>query len=145
MKYASRLKLAALCAVQLTISGCAGGAGSLSELIQQFFGGSDPTDVLANLTSSGIDAFGAFGGLGDGGPGGGGGGGANGDGGGISDLGGGSDGEGLGGTIGEIASIGNIATVHHPEPGSMALFGGGLAGTALVARRRRKNSKRSKS
>ena len=142
MKYASRLKLAALCAVQLTISGCAGGVGGLSELIQQFFGGSDPTDVLASLTSSGIDAFGAFGGFGDGGPGGGGGGGADG---GISDLGGGLDGEGPGGSIGDIASIGNIATVHHPEPGSMALFGGGLAGTAFVARRRRKNSKRSKS
>ena len=35
-----------------------------------------------------------------------------------------------------------VAFVHHPEPGSLALFGMGLAG-ATLARRRRKSSQRS--
>ena len=129
MKYASRITLAALSVVQLTVSGCAAGGSGLSELLDKLFGGADPVDVLASLTDAGSTAFGA---AGAGEEGGGGGGGSEG---GNLDLGGGLDGGGLGGSIGEIA------TVHHPEPGSMALFGGGLAGTALLARRRRKSSK----
>jgi len=33
--------------------------------------------------------------------------------------------------------------VHLPEPGSLALFGGGLAGLAMARRRRARNNKRS--
>ena len=139
MKCASRFTVAALCVAQLVVAGCASGGGGLSELFEKLFGGAAPADVLASFTSFGDTAFSAL----DDALGGGGGenGGWSGDegyeGGGISDLGGGDGGQG--------GSIVKIATIHNPEPGSLALFGGGLAGTAVLARRRRrKHSKRSK-
>lgn len=39
---------------------------------------------------------------------------------------------------GEIAAA--AAVVHHPEPASLALFGGGMAGVAWIRRRRAKRS-----
>ena len=49
--------------------------------------------------------------------------------------GGGAGGFDDGGTIGGSSGGGNPATVHHPEPASLALFGSGLAGLALWRRR----------
>lgn len=45
--------------------------------------------------------------------------------------------EDLGGSLGEVAPA---AVIHSPEPGSLILFGAGLAGAALC--RRRKTRKR---
>lgn len=134
MKYAPRIALVVLSSVQLLVSGCSGGGSSLADTINNFFGGDADAaaDAFASLTGLGLDA--GLGGLGDGGAGGEGGGSG---GGGISDLGGGLNGGGLGG------GLNGAATIHNPEPGSMALFGGGLAGTAFLSRRRRKRSKRS--
>lgn len=39
--------------------------------------------------------------------------------------------------------LASVATVHSPEPGSLAVFGGGLAGLALWRRRKAKALKRS--
>ena len=60
----------------------------------------------------------------------------------VSDGSGGGSGSGSGGGSGGGGGSGNsgpvpgVATVHHPEPGSLALFGGGLASLALWRRRK---------
>lgn len=101
--------LAASISVLLLTSGCSGGG-------------------LSNL-------FGLFG-WGDGG-------GSSGNSGILSSLAGGGDGAnelaGIDGSGGDSTQSGvsTIATVHHPEPGSLVLFGGGLA-SALFSRRRKK-------
>ena len=46
---------------------------------------------------------------------------------------------GVGGGVGGTA-LESFATVHNPEPGSMALFGGGLAGMAWWRRRKARRS-----
>mgnify|MGYP001619043003 CR=1 FL=1 len=53
----------------------------------------------------------------------------------------------LAGTLGGVVvggdgsfSGGSVATVHQPEPSSLALFGGGLVGLALRRRRRARQS-----
>ena len=56
-------------------------------------------------------------------------------GGGSSSGGGGSS---SGGSSGGFSS--NPATIHHPEPASMVLFGSGLVGAGLMSRRRRKRA-----
>ena len=119
MKHASRIVFVASAAtIQLLVSGCGGGGGASGFFSGLFGGGSDTAGILGSFASAGGEL------LGDGGDTGGEGGVGGGVGGGL---------EGSGGGAGEIA------TVHHPEPGSVALFGGGLACTAILSRRRRKS------
>ncbi len=103
--------------IALTISGCSsgggfagiGGSGSgggfFSALSSFFGGGQGGSDTGGSLPSSLASS---------------------------SILGGGS-----GGGTGEIVSVpdSDIATLHHPEPASLMLFGGGLAGLAWSRRR----------
>lgn len=102
---------------QLLAAGCgkSGGDGLLGSL----FGGGD---------SSSSDVFDL---LGSGG---------SGDGGSGSGLGSGS-GAGSAGSGGSGSGSGGAGSVHMPEPASVALFGGGLAGVALLRRRSRKRSR----
>jgi len=53
-----------------------------------------------------------------------------------------SSGGDLGGPVGTTGpELASAATVHHPEPASVMLFGGGLAGMAWLRRRTRRRSK----
>ena len=54
-----------------------------------------------------------------------------------------SGGSGSDALIQSAALAPTAATIHNPEPGSMALFGIGMAGAAAFSRRRRKAAKRS--
>jgi hypothetical protein len=52
----------------------------------------------------------------------------------------------LGSSGGGLDSIAqDVATIHNPEPASMVLFGGGLAGLAWSRRRRNKTAARGRS
>ena len=129
MKGASRTTFIIIGAtIQLLISGCGGGGGG-GLFGSLFGGGSNAADLFASFASTGGDLFsGDFGlfSLGDG---------TGGDvGGGVVDT--------VGDVGGGVAGLSGVATVHHPEPGTMALFGGGMAGTAFLGRRRRKSSRR---
>ena len=95
--------------MQFLVSGCKGGGSGLFGL----FGGGG--EILSALESGG------GGGSGDGGSG------DTGNGGG--DSGGGLEGGGDGAPP--------VATVEHPEPASMALFGGGFAALSCVRRRKK--------
>ena len=58
-------------------------------------------------------------------------------------FGGGSGSSGIivvGGGSGAAFDAASVATVSNPEPGSLALFGSGLAGLALMRRRRARKS-----
>ena len=86
--------------------------------------------------------------------------GCGGGGGGLSSLfggGGGSSGAGdvfsalisggsdvAGGGTDSAASVTSVATVHNPEPASVALFGGGLVGLAYLRRRKAQRAKPAK-
>lgn len=52
------------------------------------------------------------------------------------------DGGTSGSSGGTTSLASDIATVHHPEPASLALFGGGLAGLAGWRRRRAKRTQK---
>ena len=95
-------------AIQLTTSGCWGGGDGAGDSLSGFFGGGGSDGVFSFASSSSADS------------------GSGGSGGFAADLGGGTGG-----------SAGSIATLHNPEPASIALFGGGLAGAAWLSRRRR--------
>ena len=115
MKHASRIVFVASAAtIQLLVSGCGGGGGASGFFSGLFGGGSDTAGILGSFASAGGELFGDGGGTG-----------------GEGGVGGGLEGSGGG--------AGEIATVHSPEPGSVALFGGGLACTAILSRRRRKS------
>ena len=110
MNHGSRVWLViGFAAVQLLTAGCGGGGGGG---FFGLFGGGDSGsgDLLGLLASSGSSGSDLAGG--------------------ISELAGGDPGGGLG----TITS--DVATVSNPEPASMALFGGGLAGLACLRRRR---------
>ena len=129
MKGASRTTIVIVGAtIQLLISGCGGGGGG-GLFGSLFGGGAESADIFASFASTGLGLFG--GDLGDftnfssdtvGGDG-------------VLDL--------LGDGGNDPGIVPNVATVHHPEPGTMALFGGGLAGAAALSRRRRKPSQSS--
>jgi len=92
----------------LLITGCKGSGGGL--LGGLFDGSEDPAEVLSSLGLGGStnDQFaGTF-----------------------------SNSGNSGGTDDSVTDIGqSAATVHNPEPASMALFGGGLAGLGLLRRK----------
>jgi len=107
-RWVTRFGIAAAC---LVAAGCEGGGG-VSGVIDSVFGGGSGdsgSTVLAAL-DSGAGAFS----------------------GGSS---GGSTGGGTGGLTGG-GSVPSIATVSNPEPGSMVLFGSGLALTFAIRRRK---------
>ena len=99
-------------AIQLLATGCGGGGGGLSSL----FGGEGGLFGLFGGGDSATSASEALGAIASGG----------------------SDGSG----DGLITVASDVATVHNPEPASVALFGGGLAGLSLL---RRRNARKSKS
>ena len=101
----------------LLSTGCLGGGGGNSGLfsaLSDFFGGS-------SSSSSNVDILGS-----------------------LPDD-GGTDGSSL-----EFASlrvaggddVPDVATIHNPEPASMMLFGSGLAGAALLRRRRARRARK---
>ena len=100
----------------LLTAGCGGGGGSLFS----FFGGGDSgvAEILGTFASAGSEVAGGGSSIGDTG------------GGGLSES---------------LAVTSDVATVHHPEPASLALFGGGLAGLAHLGRRRAKRTKTARS
>ena len=49
-----------------------------------------------------------------------------------------------GGGTDSAASVTSVATVHNPEPASVALFGGGLVGLAYLRRRKAQRAKPAK-
>lgn len=112
MKYGSIAgMLAVSAAISLLTTGCEGGGGGLSG----FFGGSSSGSSGESFSvftsgSGGSDGSGSEG-TGDGGT--------------------GSGGEGL---------PGGIATVHSPEPATVAFFGAGFAGLACSRRRKRRSA-----
>ncbi len=109
------LGVAGLLSLQLLMTGC-NASGGLSGLFGLFglLGGGSSDDVVQTLASEGSD-----GGTG-----------------GENDL--------IGSNGHESSSdiVPTVAVLHNPEPGSLALFGGGMAGLAMWRRRRvRKPSK----
>jgi len=113
VKHASSLWLViGLVSMQLLTAGCSGGGGGA---LFGLFGGGDSgvAEILGTFASAGSDVAG---------------------GGSVGDIGGGGLSEGL-----TVTS--DIATVHHPEPASIALFGGGLAGLAHLRRRKAQRTK----
>jgi len=104
-------------ALLLTV-GCSKGGGGLSSL----FGGGDSSETAEILSALVDPTEGLTGGSGDAA-------------GGAGDILGGA-GDILGGPGGSPAAQAASTAGHAPEPGSLALFGGGLAGIALWRRRR---------
>ena len=112
MKHASSLWFVMGLVSMLLTAGCSGaGGGGLFG----FFGGDSGTEeILGLFASGGSDVVGG--------------------GGSIGDLGG-------GGLSESLVVTSDVATVHNPEPASLALFGSGLIGLAHLRRRKVQQTK----
>lgn len=112
-KWMKRLSLSALLTLPLATAGCLGGGGGSSGVLSFFsslFGGGDSSSVVSSLVEGGIP-------------------------GGEEAL-----------TAEELIEAvekqqhAQVATLVNPEPGSLALFGGGLGALAVWRRRRARKS-----